>query len=152
MPSALKSLERSKVNGAQQSTYYTVFYNGFYPLCSQDLLGPYLPVFTASVCLHANDLELHLKGVSHIDEHTKDCMYRWTTLLPPTIQKWSQNILDTNAAILRIWIQSVHSSDQEMEPQLWGPADTGSRPITSQSQVSVLMFHPIFMASNNQTH
>ena len=36
MPSVLKSLDCSKLNGPQQSTYFLVFYSSCYPLWSQD--------------------------------------------------------------------------------------------------------------------
>ncbi len=42
-------------------------------------------------------------------------------LLPPTVQKWIQNILDKGADDV-IW--SLRSSDQGMKPWYWGPAHT----------------------------
>ena len=73
-----------------------------------------------------------------------------TSPLPPTLQKWSPNILDTNAAIFHIWNHSLHSSDPEMEPQYQGPAHTWARPILSQPQLSIMKFNLIFISSNNK--
>ena len=44
-----------------------------------------------------------------------------------------------------MWSQS----DQGVEQQYWGSADESARP-THQSQLSIMMFHPIFITSNNQ--
>ena len=47
------------------------------------------------------------------------------------LQKWSQNILDTNAAILHIWSRTLSGSDHKVE--LWqpGPDDTHAQLIAS---------------------
>ena len=53
--------------------------------------------------------------------HTIDCIKRWTNCspFPSIIQEWSQNIPDRNAAILRIWSKSLHSS-------YWGGGGVGA--------------------------
>lgn len=46
-----------------------------------------------------------------------------TSTLPPTVQKWSENILDWDAAVFHWWRpsnQSLHSCDQRMKPLHWG--------------------------------
>ena len=34
--------------------------------------------------------------------------------LPPTVQKWNQNIPDVNAAVLRIWSHSTFADPDEI--------------------------------------
>ena len=72
-----------------------------------------------------------------------------TSPLPPTIQKWSQNILDTNAAIFHIWNHSLHSSDPETEPQYQGPADTQAPPIVGKVQTQLCWRSLTFMCENS---
>ena len=39
-----------------------------------------------------------------------------------------------------------HSSDRRVEPQYQSPAHTCTQPITSQSQLSIMVFFPVFVA------
>ena len=55
----------------------------------------------------------------------------------------SQNILNTDAAILQIWSQSLQSSDRRMEPRYRSPANTHTRPIVSQFLLSIMTVHLI---------
>ena len=86
------------------------------------------------------------------------CLYHWLDItmdqvssLLPSIQKLGQNILEKNNMILR---------QQRFEPKSvtgWGrgsrgPSDTRTRTIVSHSQLSVLPFHHISIASNNYSH
>ena len=68
--------------------------------------------------------------------------------LPPTIQKISKMQRLPSCIKDIIWM-SLHSSD-EMMPQSWSPIDTHARPIVGKPQLSVLMFHPLFMASEER--
>ena len=66
--------------------------------------------------------------------------------LPPTIQKWNQNISDTNADILCIWSQRLCSSD--------GNGAAGTRcsrylRLTNHESVSAVDACFVFMESNN---
>ena len=57
------------------------------------------------------------------------------SLLPPAVQKESQNVLDTGAAILDWWSHGIQV------------------PLFERSTIhlSILTFHPMFTASNNKS-
>ena len=73
--------------------------------------------------------------------------------LPPTVRSWNQNFSDWGARPSSvgdiIWGQSLFSSDRGVEPKYQGPTHAFACPIASQSQVSIMKFHPVLIASNN---
>ena len=77
-------------------------------------------------------------------------MYRWTKRFLP-LQTWSQLISDTGAVILSRWHHLVPESAQIV---VLHPPHTilrfSLRPIRSQSQLSIMMSQPFFIASSDQ--
>ena len=76
---------------------------------------------------------------------------QWVSPRPPIIQKSTKSSPDTSAAVIPlniVWSQSLNSRDFVVEPWYQGPADTYARPITSRTQLSIMMFHPILIVSN----
>ena len=68
---------------------------------------------------------------------------------PPTVQKWSQNILEYESCHLAP-ITLFYNRD--VKPLYQGPADTCTRPIVSQSQLSITMFQSILRTTNNESN
>ena len=109
-------------------------------------------------CLHLQTLTLfgrerelvvkvNIKNVSDTIFHSKQCLKicvdhelyctvykdgRHNLILPPNIQKWSHNITGTKSSVCTVAIKGL-------ELWFWG----SHRPIASQSQLSILTFHPI---------
>lgn len=86
-----------------------------------------------------------------------DCIQRWTLPLhfSPLYKNeakisWIKPLSSCTCDV--IWGQSLCSSDCRSEMQYWGHTDAADSSVMSRAQLSILMGHPLFIASSNSNH